>query len=319
MRAFFGSFFSVFFYSVVAFSLVLFFVLLLIPRSSSRVLPAESQVIVIPSTTPEEIEVVVAGDVMLGRTVEIKSAELRDWTYPFRKVGDRLMVADIVVVNLENPIIEDCPSHSEGFKFCATPKMLEGLSFSGVDVVSLANNHALNYGEKGLEETEAHLAQKGIASTDPGKLVILKREGVLFGFLGLNLTTRDLNEKDLAFIRESDSKVDVLIMGVHWGAEYTRTPTEPQKAWARQMVLAGVDVIAGHHSHWVQTSEVIDGKPVYYSLGNLVFDQMWSEETKKGLILALYHKGNELDSIEELPTFMSSWAQPEFMPVQKAE
>lgn len=86
---------------------------------------------------------------MLGRSVMIKSLSMNDPVYPFRKVAEKLNQADIVFVNLESPLVANCPSSNSGFKFCADPKMIEGLKFAGVDVVSLANNHTLNYGRGG--------------------------------------------------------------------------------------------------------------------------------------------------------------------------
>ena len=79
------------------------------------------------------------------------------------------------------------------------------------------------------------------------------------------------------------------------------------------MVDSGVDVIVGHGPHWVQDVEYINNKPVYYSLGNFIFDQMWSEETKKGLAVKLIFEGDKLIKEERLPIYMSSWAQPEFI------
>ena len=299
-------------YLVVAISLALLLVSFFLPQPQKPILPAAISKSTAVSIKPPEVEVILAGDVMLGRTVETKSAGLGDYAYPFREIGERLKEADIVFINLENSIIENCPVHTSGFKFCSSPKMLEGLSFSGVDIVSLANNHAGNYEQKGLEETRNLLTQKGIATTGLGELVILKREDTLFGFLGFDLTARNLREKDIALISQSNSKVDILIVGVHWGAEYTQTPTDIQRIWAKEMISSGADVIAGHHSHWVQSSEIIEGKPVYYSLGNLIFDQMWSERTKKGEVVELTFKDGQLESSTERQTYMSSWGQPSF-------
>jgi len=301
-----------FLYLVVAISLALLFRSLPLSQDKKSALPAKITTTPNVSDKSPEIKVILAGDVMLGRTVETKSSELGDYSYPFRKVGERLKGSDIVFINLENPIIEDCPEHSGGYKFCSSPKMLQGLTFSGVDIVNLANNHAGNYGQEGIEETIKLLAQKGIAATGLGELVILKREDTSFGFLGFDLTTRNLDEKDISLIHLSNSKVDVLIVGVHWGVEYTQTPTEIQWIWAKEIILAGADVIAGHHPHWVQGSETIEGKPVYYSLGNFVFDQMWSERTKEGEIVELIFKDGQLDSSRGLGIYMPSWGQPSF-------
>lgn len=264
-------------------------------------------------TLKSETRLILTGDVMLGRNVEIMSREVGDFSYPFEKVADRLKNADIVFINLENPIVKNCPTHNSGFTFCATPEMIAGLVFSGVDVVNLANNHSGNYGQVGLNQSVENLAEKEILTTGLGKLITLERDGMIFGFLGFDFTVKSPIKADYELIKSSDSQVDFLIVGVHWGVEYTDKPTESQRIWAKQMVEAGADVIAGHHPHWVQESEFIEGKPVYYSLGNFVFDQMWSEETRKGLVVALTFKGGFLQAQEFFPIYIQNWAQPKFV------
>jgi poly-gamma-glutamate capsule biosynthesis protein CapA/YwtB (metallophosphatase superfamily) len=126
-------------------------------------------------------------------------------------------------------------------------------------------------------------------------------------------STNTPDEEDFNLIRQSDAKVDVLLVGVHWGAEYRKEPAEIQRRWAKRMVEDGVDVIVGHGPHWVQERQEFLGRPVYYSLGNFVFDQMWSEETKSGLAVRFIFKGKKVVAEEELPVFMRYWAQPKFV------
>jgi poly-gamma-glutamate capsule biosynthesis protein CapA/YwtB (metallophosphatase superfamily) len=259
------------------------------------------------------VKLILAGDVMIGRTVEIKSKEFGDELFPFRNVAGRLNKADLVFANLENPVIGNCPIHESGFKFCSSPKMLEGLNFAGIDVVTLANNHIRNYGQKGLDETIKHLTVNNIDYVGLGDSVTREVNDTKFGFLGFDYLSFLPKETDLDLIRESAEKVDVLIVGVHWGVEYVEIPNEFQRKWARRIVEAGADVIAGHHPHWVQEIEYIGDVPVYYSLGNFVFDQMWSEKTKKGLVVELTYEDGKLINEETLPTYMSAWAQPEWV------
>jgi len=262
--------------------------------------------------TSGSVEIIIAGDVMLGRTVMEKSLKLGDPAYPFRKVADRLKEADLVFVNLESPIVLGCPESKEGFKFCADPKMVEGLILAGVDMVSLANNHTGNYGEKGLGETRKLLEEKGIGVTGSGNLVVKEVKDTKFGFLGFDFISKAPAEKDWQLVKDSDGKVDVLVVGVHWGSEYQAKAGLRQREWAKKLVEVGADVVAGHHPHWVEDDEKINGKPVYYSLGNFVFDQMWSEKTRQGLAVKLTFEGTGLVGEEKLPIFMTSWAQPEF-------
>jgi poly-gamma-glutamate synthesis protein (capsule biosynthesis protein) len=253
------------------------------------------------------------GDVMLGRTVMTKSLDSGNPSYPFEKVSDELSKADIVFVNLENPIVSNCPRSFEGLIFCADPDMTEGLVTAGINIVNLANNHSRNYGENGLSETIEFLDKKEITATGLGELVIKELKGVKYGFLGFDFISKTPKESDYELITESVGETDVLIVSVHWGAEYRREPAEIQRQWARKLVESGADVIVGHGSHWVQEVEYINEKPVYYSLGNFVFDQMWSEETRKGLIIKLTFRNGKLIKEEKLSTYMTSWAQPEFI------
>lgn len=294
----------------------------LIPKATSTGKPEVS-------VTPEksqDVEIILTGDVLLGRTVMNESFKLNDPKYPFLKIADTLSQADITFSNLENPIInkDKCPvvPNDARMIFCADPKMLEGLTFAGVDVVTLANNHTLDYGEEGLKETKSFLEERGIDYTLPEKLVTRKVGETTFGFLGFNRVGRiedvpgeKANQQELDLIKRAGQETDVLIVGVHWGYQYEKHPTDLQRKWARQMVDAGADVIAGHHPHVVQDIDFIDGKPVFYSLGGLVFDNMalGYEETRKGLVARLIYRDGRLIKVEQLPTQIVTWAQTEFV------
>jgi poly-gamma-glutamate synthesis protein (capsule biosynthesis protein) len=262
----------------------------------------------------KNIEIILTGDIMLGRSVTITSLDTnKDPLFPFKKVGETLEKADIVFGNLESPLVTDCPRIAHGFTLCADPKMVEGLKYADINVVSLANNHILNFGQKGLEDTKKILTLSGIDSTGYGNLIIKDVKGTKFGFLGFDFTVKVPSQADWDLVKESNSKVDVLIAGVHWGDEYQATANKNQRAWAKLLVENGADVVVGHHPHWVEDAELIDGKPVYYSLGNFVFDQMWSEETKKGLIVRLTFKNGDIIKEEKLPTYIPSLGQPELV------
>jgi poly-gamma-glutamate capsule biosynthesis protein CapA/YwtB (metallophosphatase superfamily) len=283
--------------------------LFLFPNSQN--LPAQIQNIPVVNT-----KIILAGDIMLGRSVMTKSLGVNDPVYPFRKVADRLNQADIVFANLENPIVTNCPLSNSGFKFCANPKMVEGLKLAGVDIVSLANNHILNYGEEGKEETEKILTDNGIAWVGDGNLEVIEKNGTKFGFLGFDLMDKLPKDSDYQLIKDSKSKVDILIVMVHWGVEYTPEPASNQKIFAGNLVNAGADVVSGSHPHWVQTIEYINEKPVFYSLGNFIFDQEWSEETKKGLAVQLTYRNGQLLNVEKLPVYIRNFVQPEWVQPQ---
>jgi len=258
-------------------------------------------------------EVILGGDVMLGRTVMSTSLAKNDPTYPFLKVANVLQAADLVFVNLENPFVTDCPPHNEGLIFCADPKMVEGIKYANIGAVTLANNHARNYGQDGLDETLSLLASKGILATN-SNLVTTTINGLTFGLLGFNFLDTKPAEADYALIQVSSETVDVLIVSIHWGSEYQAHPSQNQQEIAQRIIASGAAVLVGHHPHWVQDVEYVNGKPVYYSLGNFVFDQMWSENTRNGLLVKLtFDERGEMISEEFLPTYIGSWSQPEFV------
>lgn len=285
-----------------------------------------------------------AGDIMLGRTVEIEANIKEDHNYPFQFISEKTREVDIFFGNLENPIIRNCPPHRSGFTFCANPEMIDGLKYAGVDIVTLANNHTYNYGQGGFQETIEHLHENDILLTGDGKLEIRDKNGTTFGFVGIDkaqLGNPTLSEKEKDLILNSDKQVDILIVAPHWGVEYKNVALPGVKNLAKELIALGADTIIGSHPHWVQEAEFFNQEgdrlkhqtardlkrpqsisfsnddkkviPVYYSLGNFVFDQMWSEETKKGLYVELVYEGIKLVEVKEYPTYMKTHAQPEFV------
>jgi poly-gamma-glutamate capsule biosynthesis protein CapA/YwtB (metallophosphatase superfamily) len=256
---------------------------------------------------------ILTGDVMLGRSVMSQSINKKNFNYPFLKVANELKKADVTAVNLENPIVVNCPTTNEGMIFCADSKMMSGLNFAGVDLVTLANNHTKNYGKNGLTQTEKYLKEAQIDFIGVDNLAIKTVNKTKFGFLGFDFVSDKPNDSDYELIRNSKKEVDVLVVMVHWGVEYMDKPTQTQKDMAKKIIEAGADVIAGSHPHWVQNMEYIEGKPVFYSLGNFVFDQPWSEPTKNGLAVKLYFKDKKLEKIKDMPVYIKNLGQPEWV------
>lgn len=254
--------------------------------------------------------IILTGDVMLGRSVMAVSLGKSDPTYPFLKVAGGLNEANLVFGNLENPIVEGCPTMTAGMVFCAGPVMIAGLKYAGFDVVNIANNHIKNYGEEGYIQTKNLLNKEGIEYVGDGNLVVRQVNGTKFGFLGFNFVSEKPKDSDYKLIRDSKSKVDILIVMVHWGSEYLPDPSGTQKDIADTLIRSGADVVVGGHSHWTQGYDTVDEKPIFYSLGNFIFDQAWSEETKTGLAVRLTYEAKQLKKIEEMPIYMESFAQP---------
>ncbi|MBP9759660.1 CapA family protein, partial [Candidatus Dojkabacteria bacterium] len=213
-----------------------------------------------------QTSILFVGDVMLGRSVMGAAIDNNDNLYPFKQVTGVIKNADITMSNLENPIIKDCPRVSGGFKFCTSPEIAQGLLFSGVDIVSLSNNHSGNYGQSGLNETKKYLSELGIKYVDGSNLEIIEKDGVKFGFLAFDYTISKSNlDRDLELIKTSDPQINILIVMPHWGEEYKETANKFQVETAYKMIENGADIIVGSHPHWVQNYEEYQNRPIYYS------------------------------------------------------
>lgn len=270
-------------------------------------------------TPPPVLSIMLTGDIMLGRSVNRESREHGDFTWPFRYVHEELSASDITVSNLENAVVSDCPLMEGGFTFCAPVEAVEGLTFAGIDVVSLANNHSTNFGIEGLKETQVALANAHIGVIGVGEPVTIEKKGTKVTFLGYNdignlqAVAKAEIEAITADIRRIRDESDLVIIFVHWGEEYKRTPNTRQVSIAHAAIDAGADAVIGHHPHWVQTKEMYNGKPIYYSLGNFIFDQEWSRETKEGLAIRMNYVDKELIGIDELPVLIQDYAQPHWL------
>ncbi len=223
---------------------------------------------------------------LLARWVGDKAAKENDWVRPLRGVAPAFLGAGIAFVNLESPFSETGPYDGTNMVFRARPEMVEALTGAGVNVVSLANNHVRDAGPAGLDYTIRLLEQHRIAVAGAGRDALLERGGSRFRFLAYTYDQRNGNwqtddarvptldpAKAADDVAEARRRGETVIVSMHAGWEYHPKPNPYQRAFARAVVQAGAACVAGHHPHVVQPSEVIAGVPVFYSLGNLVFDQ----------------------------------------------
>src|SRR3989339_1445696 len=251
------------------------------------------------------ITVIAGGDVMLARSVNTKSQKERDFTWAFKNIAQEFSAADISLINLETPMSEKCPLTDTGTVFCAPAGHVQGLKTAGIDVANLANNHIRDQGQAGLDFTITTLLQNGISPIGfSGAIKEIK--GIRFGFLGFNAMEKISEESVITQIKKQKDQVDILIATFHWGTEYSAVSNSTQKNLARLSIDSGADAVVGHHPHWVQESEIYQGKPIYYSLGNLIFDQPWSEKTRQGLVVKLFFSGKNFLTAQELPIIISN-------------
>lgn len=265
----------------------------------------------LPSPSPPpQTTILIVGDVMLGRSVNLGSIKRQDFTWPFQLVGDRLRQADLTLGNLESPFAADCPLLDSGFKFCADAQAISGLTFAGFDVLSLANNHATNFGQEGIDFTKQLLTEAGISVIGLNDPAIIEKNGLKFGFLSYNDLDNLNKDQLIQDLQVLEPMVNLTLIMFHWGSEYVETANSRQVELAHIAIDNGADFVVGAHPHWIQNSEQYRGKTIYYSLGNFVFDQEWSSETKRGLAILLTYEATTLLSVDELPVTIKDYGQP---------
>jgi poly-gamma-glutamate synthesis protein (capsule biosynthesis protein) len=263
------------------------------------------------------------------------------WDTPYtQRTGNKGAVrhvvssADIAIANFENPAPNNPRWHTKGTVFSAAPRFIDGLADAGIDYVSLANNHIRDAGGAGILQTIANVTKRGIAVSGAGKNLaaartpaVLEAAGTKVAVLGYDaiagsyhatatkigsapLTAANV-QADVAKARANGA--DIVIVFPHWGTEYDPTPFANQKKLAHMAIDAGADMVIGNHAHWAAAMEIYDGKPIWYALGNFVFDQTWSEPTMEGITLELTFRGTELVQVRLRPHIILDKAQPNFL------
>lgn len=245
------------------------------------------------------VHICIGGDTSIdGEFADFASSRSPD--YPWEDISGIMSGADIAIVNLETCVSEQGASEKrEGYGFETPPKMLEGFKNAGIDAVNLANNHVRDFGYDALLDTFSNLFDYGIkyfgAGRDydeAGDLLIFERDGVKIGFTGANKVylSQDCvadeehagvnqigeigdesTERFAERLSEYDTLCDVLIVFIHAGTEEVYDVTSYQKDISRLCIDAGADIIVGGHSHTLQPIEFYKGKPIIYSIGNLIF------------------------------------------------
>lgn len=220
------------------------------------------------------------GDVMLGRWIGAYIGRL-GVDSPFDGVRAELRTADIAVGNLECALTGSPISVSKAIALRASPSVLPGLKRSGLSVLSLANNHAGDCGQAGIDEARRLLKGVGIVPLGPTpEPVVVERNGLRLGFVPLldlpSLGTAAI-EQLRGTVRALRRRVDVVVASIHWGIEGDSSASPIQRRLARQLATMGVDLILGSHPHVLQPIRWIPGVSgrrclVAYSLGNFVFD-----------------------------------------------
>jgi poly-gamma-glutamate capsule biosynthesis protein CapA/YwtB (metallophosphatase superfamily) len=297
------------------------------------------------ATVPENVplavprtRIVFGGDIMLSRFVGRLARERGDPSLPFRELAPVLASADIAFANLESPFSDRGPIFEGNMVFRAEPDMIAGMELAGIDVVSTANNHSRDCGRRGVEFTLDWLGKHGIAAVGSGtsaeaahRGTVVERNGVKFGFLGYTYDQSNGNHRDTddrvavmdvdrmrRDVADLKTRADVAMVSMHAGIEYSPKPNEQQTEFAHAAIEAGAKVVAGHHPHVVEPWERYRDGVIFYSLGNLVFDQTQRAETQHGELGEVVFRGTEIERARVMPVDIIRTA-PRLSAIQKPE
>ena len=286
-----------------------------------------------------EISIFFVGDIMLGRGVEYMTnkQEKGDFRFPFLKIADETRKSDVLFGNLEGPISDRGIKVGSIYSFRFKPEVIEGLIYAGFDILSLANNHMFDYQSIALEDTMNILKENdmdyigaGFNKEEAFSLKIKEIKNTKIGFLAYtNLGPENwkageknsgmawISENDIGevaeYIKKAKEKIDVLIISLHAGEEYEENPNPFQISFAESCIENGADLVIGHHSHVVQEIEKYKDGWIAYSLGNFVFDQGFSEETMKSIILKVIIKDKKIKEIFSEDIKINKYFQPELV------
>lgn len=300
----------------------------------------------IHSETDKRTTLLFTGDINLGRCIAKASIRAGDYNYPFHFVAEKLRSADITVGSLDGSISDESPPQDcpDSMNLIGPENMVQGLQFSGFDVITVATNHVKDCGDEGFLcnnqsflDTVDTLTQAGIRPVGGGRNlseartpVVIENQGIRFAFLGID----QINEKVWATeiapgvapvssqyieqvkadIATARSIADVVIVLPQWGTEYSAQPNDFQRHWAEEFINAGATLIIGNHPHIIQPMETFSNGTAFYALGNFVFDQ-GQNFRREGLVVQATFNGTKLESLQLLPvninyyTYQPQWVE----------
>ncbi len=274
---------------------------------------------------------VAVGDIMLSRYVAQKVKEHTNPGYPFANISQFLQGGDITFGNLENPITPGRDIKVPEMILRADPCMASALKGAGFDILSLANNHLPDFGPRGVLDTMQYLENAGINHAGAGKYEeayeprYIEANSLRLAFLAFTdpdiapacysandsagTAALDAEKMNIA-ITKAAKNADFTVVYLHVGTEYALEPDKNQIYYSRLAIDAGADLVLGSHPHVAQSVEIYKGKYILHSLGNFIFDQLWSQETRESVIARICINKKGIERIEFLPVYINDDTQP---------
>jgi poly-gamma-glutamate capsule biosynthesis protein CapA/YwtB (metallophosphatase superfamily) len=291
-------------------------------------LPTPTQAHTPTLTSPVETQLLFTGVIVPARCVQAAIDKNGNPNYPYEEVSTIIQQADLAVGTL-NATISDYPPHTgcrPTYVLVGSANNADALAHAGFDIMSVATNHIKNCGlttcgDRAFFDTLANLRRVGIQPVGAGKNhaeamqpVVVTLNGIRFGIVSLGQIEpiafagpetpgiAILNRENLkAAIAEARKVSDVVIAMPHWGPEDVAVPNWIQRNLAKELAAAGADIVVGNHTHVVQAIQEIDGVPIFYGLGNFVFDQGLRDH-RQGVILQIHFKGKSYAGYDLIPT-----------------
>jgi poly-gamma-glutamate synthesis protein (capsule biosynthesis protein) len=266
---------------------------------------------------PTPVILTFVGDIMLGRGVEARMLKEGD-EYPFEHTREILQMSDITIGNFEGIIPKKhVQASSMILKFSIREEYLKKLKEVGFDILSLANNHSLDFGENALNYMRSICFRENVIcagsphTLDGYSWYVMKAHGKKIGFIFLHETWERTDETQLReALNALSDESDMQIAFVHWGTEYDLKHSNIQAEIAQSLIDGGADAVIGHHPHVIQEIDIYNGKPIFYSLGNFIFDQYFSDDVQEGMILRIAYADSSAEFTMIPVTSLNSRNQP---------
>lgn len=261
-------------------------------------------------TKKDYAKILFTGDLMFDRGIRYYAGQNGGNKFIFNKINYVLADNDLVVANLEGPITENksksagtAPGSANNYYFTFDKSVAKTLFEENIKLVSLGNNHILNFGRDGLAQTKKYLEQAHVdyfGAPDYPRSIGAEINGIKIAFINYNEFS-DLRDAEipsaLEEIKKAKEYADIIIVFCHWGSEYQLKPANSQKDLGHKFIDQGADLVIGAHPHVIQPMEEYKGKRIYYSLGNFIFDQYFDENVRKGMgvQIKIDKKTNKID------------------------